>query len=345
MSEMRVIKPGLLTTVQDLGRWGFQSRGVPVAGPMDAYAHRLANALAGNHAGAATLEITLVGPELEFDDDRVVAVTGARFELTVADHQMPMPMQTAVAVSRGSRLKFGKRLSGARAYLAVAGGIAAAPVLGSRATHVTTAMGGIDGRALRAGDRVPIGPAQGPPDYLRQGLRRYAEASAKAEGGHNVQTAAGELPGNRGVRLQADHPTSPARLHVLPGPHSDYFSDEALRVLQAAPYTIDQQSDRMAFRLDGDAIPHARADLISDATPMGAVQILPSGLPILLMADRQTTGGYPQLAIVMTADLHIAGQLAPGDTVSFAACSAGDAMTALIAQERTLMNIEGRESA
>jgi antagonist of KipI len=316
MSEMRVIKSGLLTTVQDLGRWGFQSCGVPVAGPMDAYAHRVANALAGNHAGAATLEITLVGPELEFDDDRLVAVTGANFELTLSDH--PMPTQTAVDVSRGSRLKFGRRLSGARAYLAVGGGIAVAPVLGSRATHVTTAMGGVEGRALRAGDQLPIGAAQGPP-----------------EGGHYVRNAEGGLLGlSKG----------PAHLRVLPGPHSDCFPDAALRVLQAAPYTIDQKSDRMGFRLDGDAIPHTSADLISDATPMGTVQIPPSGLPILLMADRQTTGGYPQLAIVITADLHIAGQLAPGDTVSFALCSAADAMAALITQERTLMTIEGRES-
>jgi len=312
MSEIRVIKPGLLTTVQDHGRWGFQSRGVPVAGPMDAYAHRLANALTGNQAGAATLEITLVGPELEFDDDRIIAVTGANFELTVSDH--PMPVQTAFAVRRASRLKFGRRLGGARAYLAVGGGVAVAPVLGSRATHVTTAMGGVEGRALKAGDRLPLGPE----------ARR---AKVGMTGG------------------QVALPNGPARLRVLPGPHADYFSDASLRVLQAALYTIDQQSDRMGFRLDGDAIPYASADLISDATPMGTIQILRSGLPLLLMADRQTTGGYPQLAIVIAADLPIAGQLAPGDTVSFALCSVADAIAALIAQERTLMTIEGRESA
>jgi antagonist of KipI len=320
MSEIRVIKGGLLTTVQDLGRWGFQSRGVPVAGPMDAYAHRLANALAGNHAGAATLEITLVGPELEFDVDRIIAVTGAKFELTVGDR--PMPMQTAFPVSRGSRLKFGRRLSDARAYLAVGGGIAVTPVLGSRATHVTTAMGGVEGRALRAGDRVPIGS--------ERGRRVHLPTSLKPR-----RTAAGHAAFSKGR----------ARLRVLPGPHLDYFSGEALRLLEAATYIVDQKSDRMGYRLDGDAIPHESADLISDATPMGTVQILPSGLPILLMADRQTSGGYPQLAIVITADLHIAGQLAPGDTVSFARCSVADAMAALIAQERALMSIEGRGSA
>ena len=313
----------MLTTVQDLGRWGHQSRGVPVAGPMDAYAHRLANALAGNHAGAAMLEITLVGPELEFDDDRMVAVTGARFELTAADR--PVPMQTAFAVSRGSRVTFGRRLEGARAYLAIEGGVNVTLVLGSRATHVTTAMGGVEGRALKAGDRVPLG--------LRHGPGKAGLIMGPPTGGHHVPTGGG-------VRPEPDLRNRAARLRVLPGPHAEYFSGEALRVLQEAPYTLDQKSDRMGFRLDGNPIPQTGADLISDATPMGTVQILPSGLPILLMADRQTTGGYPQLATVISADLPIAGQLAPGDVVSFAVCSAADAMAALVAQERTLMAVE-----
>jgi antagonist of KipI len=310
MAELHIITPGMLTTVQDVGRWGFQARGVPVAGPMDAYAHRLANALVGNPVAAATLEITLVGPEIEFDDDRVVAVTGARFEVTRNGESMPM--RTAVAVPAGSRVKFGRRSAGARAYLAVAGGIAVRPVLGSRATHVITAMGGVDGRSLRAGDRLPLGPPGGAAPPRRQ----FAEDPAD------------------------DYLPTPAVLRILAGPHRDYFAGDALRVLQSAPYSVGGASDRMAFRLDGAPVSLIRTHMISDATTMGALQVPPSGLPILLMADRQTTGGYPQLAVVATADLRIAAQLAPGDAVSFVVCSPAVALTALIAQERALMTVE-----
>src|SRR5438034_442475 len=155
--NVRVIKAGMLTTIQDRGRWGLQSRGVPVAGPMDPVSHRLANALVGNDAGAATLEITLLGPELEFEAERVVAVTGAEFEMTLDNR--PVPMRAPFIVSAESRLRFGARRRGARAYLAIAGGIAIAPTLGSRSTHLISAMGRLDGRALRAGDHLPLGDA------------------------------------------------------------------------------------------------------------------------------------------------------------------------------------------
>jgi antagonist of KipI len=327
MAEMRVIKPGLLTTVQDRGRWGFQSRGVSVAGPMDAYAHRLANALAGNADDTATLEVTSVGPDLEFDDERVIAVSGAAFEVAVDGRSVPP--NRAFAVAPGSRLTFGRRLRGTRAYVAVAGGIAVTPVFGSRATHVGSRMGGLDGRALAAGDRLPLG------ERMRK--------QGPAEAGPHVPSDL-RPPIVRGVRLQPDFrpvPDGHARVRVLPGPQDDYFADDALRVLQASPYTIGQNSDRMGFRLEGARLRHSHgADIISDATPVGAVQVPASGLPILLMADRPTTGGYPKIATVIAADLGLAGQLGPGDTISFAVCSPGEALAALIAQERALMAIE-----
>jgi biotin-dependent carboxylase-like uncharacterized protein len=320
MADMRVIKPGLLTTVQDRGRWGFQSRGVPVAGPMDAYAHRLANALAGNTDDTATLEVTWVGPDLEFDDERVIAVCGAEFEVAVDGRSVPL--NRAVAVAPGSRLTFGRRLRGTRAYVAVAGGIAVTPVFGSRATHVGSRMGGLAGRALEAGDRLPLG------ERVRGAKRGRTPFSVSSP--------------EKGVRpLFKSVSDGRARVRVLPGPQEDYFAGDALRVLQASPYTIGQNSDRMGFRLEGARLTHSRgADIISDATPMGAIQVPGSGLPILLMADRQTTGGYPKIATVITADLGLAGQLGPGDTISFAVCSPGEALTALIAQERALMAIE-----
>jgi antagonist of KipI len=303
----------MLTTVQDTGRWGFQSRGVPVAGPMDPCSHRVANALVGNTRDAAVLEITLLGPELEFDSERIVAIAGAEFEVTLDGRSVPT--HAPFLVPSRARLKFGQRHRGARAYLAVAGGIATRPVLGSRSTHVISAMGGIDGRPLRGGDLLPL----------------FATTHQHAAG--TPVSAIVPLPEREG------------RIRVLPGPQHDYFTPDALDVLQSDPYVIRQDSDRMGFRLHGPVLKHARgADVISDATPLGVLQVPASGQPILLMADRQTTGGYPKIATVITADMAIAGQLSPGDAIRFSVCSPHDAMAALIAQEQALMALEPQQS-
>jgi antagonist of KipI len=307
---IRVIKAGILTTIQDRGRWGFQSRGVPVAGPMDPVSHRLANALVGNDRDAAALEITLLGPELEFESERVVAVTGAEFALTIDDR--PAAPSGAFVVAAGTRLRFGSRRRGTRAYLAVSGGIAVPAVLGSRATHVISAMGGVNGRPLRAGDRLPLGDS-------KRGWRTVAPPDEPL----------------------VDLPDGHARIRVLPGPQQEYFTADALDVLQSAPYRVGQNSDRMGFRLDGPRLTHIRGiDIISDATPLGTLQVPASGQPIVLMADRQTTGGYPKIATMVTADMAVAGQLGPGDTMAFEVCSPREAMAALIAQERWLLRLE-----
>jgi len=308
MNATYVLKAGMLTTIQDVGRWGYQSRGVPVAGPMDPCSHRLANALVGNDESAAALEVTLLGPELEFGDERIVAVAGAEFDLALDGR--PVPHLAPFLVSLGSHLRFGERRKGARAYLAMSGGIACPPILGSRSTHVLSGMGGINGRALKTGDLVPLNDA--PPARSPRG------------------------PASPIVPL----PEGRATVRVLPGPQADYFAADALNALQSAPYRITPQSDRMAFRLDGPRLMHARgADIISDATPLGVLQVPASGQPILLMADRQTTGGYPKIATVIAADLPIAGQLGPGDAIVFAVCSPREAMAALIAQERAVMKL------
>lgn len=305
-----VIKPGMLTTVQDGGRWGYQSHGVPVAGPMDPVSHRLANAVVGNPRDAAALEITLIGPEIEVESERILAVAGAEFDVIVDGR--PAPLGAAFIVAPGMHVRFGARHRGARAYLAISGGIAVPPTLGSRSTHVISAMGGFEGRPLRAGDRLPLGPV------------------ARASG------AATPLDGPI-VAL----PEKRARLRVLPGPQQDYFSADALDVLRSEPYTIASSSDRMGFRLTGPQLTHTRgSDIISDATPLGTLQVPASGQPILLMADRQTTGGYPKIATVIAADMAIAGQLSPGDEILFEPCSMKEAMAALIAQEQALLRVE-----
>lgn len=307
MATLRTIAPGMLTTIQDCGRWGWQSRGVPVAGAMDPWSHRVANALVGNAPSAATLELTLVGPAAEFDDERVVAVTGADFELTLDDRAVPM--NTAFVAAAKSLLRFGRRLAGARAYVAVSGGIDVPPILGSRSTHVTTHMGGMDGRPLRAGDVLPLGK-RGRTPFLRENWKK------------------GYDPFSTTIR-------------VMSGPQVEYFALDALDVLQLAPYIVTAQSDRMGFRLEGQTLAHARsADFISDTTPLGALQVPASGQPILLMADRQTTGGYPKIATVITADIGLAGQLAPGDSISFVVCSQREAIAALVSRERAVMEFE-----
>ena len=306
-----VLRSGLLTTIQDEGRWGWQHQGVPVAGPMDPRAHRLANALVGNSREAATVEATLVGPELRFEQEAWIAMTGGNLQPTLDGGDAPM--NAPVRCRAGSVLRFGARRSGARTFIAVDGGIRVPPVLGSRATHVPSGLGGIEGRALRAGDRLPL-------------ARRGADPSR----GRGVRGVA-RLPSVVGP------PPTGVRLRILPGPQADGFDPAAFDLLQQSRYTISPQSDRMGYRLSGGArLPAPAGEMISDVVFPGALQTPPSGEPILLMADRQTTGGYPQLAIVIAADLPLAAQLAPGDRVEFEACSRSEAMTALGAQEGQL---------
>ena len=306
MSAVEVLAPGLQTTVQDLGRWGHQSIGVPVAGPMDPFAHRLANALAGNERGAATLEVTLQGPTLRFSDARTVAIAGAQFDLFLDDVQVGT---SSFPVRPGGLLRFGERRRGTRAYVAVSGGIDVPLVLGSRSTHLPTRTGGLEGRALVRGDRLPLGAPVGP-----------------ARGRPGIETRSGD--------------EAPA-VRVLPGPQDDRFSADALAVLVSAPYYVTVDSNRMGYRLEGGALRHrAGADIISDATPMGSIQVPASGQPLLLMADRQTTGGYAKLATIISADIGVAGQAAPGDRIQFQVCSRADAVAALLARERPLLAVE-----
>lgn len=295
MKTLTVVRPGMLTTVQDLGRWGHQHQGVPVAGPMDWYAHRLANRLVGNPDEAAALEITLIGPELLAGGDVVCAVTGADFDLTCDDRSAPM--NASFVLRKGARLRLRSRRAGARATLAVAGGIDAETVLGSRSTSLISRMGPFGGRALIAGDVLGIG-----------------------ESGNVERRPPHILPLPRGG----------TRLRVLLGPHDARFGEEALRAFASSRYVVTQESNRMGYRLNGAVLAQTDAtEMLSDATPIGSLQILPSGLPILLMADRQTTGGYPKIATVITADLPLAGQLAPGDWIEFFPCSRSAAAEAL----------------
>jgi antagonist of KipI len=303
--SLQFIKAGLLTTVQDLGRFGHQESGVPVAGPMDAFSHRLANQLVGNDALAATLEVTLIGPEFIVDVATAIAVAGAHFEISCDDR--PVPTGASYSVRAGQRIKFGRVLQGARAYVAVAGGIQTAPVLGSRATHLVSRMGGLAGRALAGGDRVPIAAGISPrPQRKSPGLT---------------------LP-TRGRAL----------LRVMPGPQDHWFQRDAMKTIAGVSFRISPRSNRMGYRLQGPPLQRVReGELISEPVGIGAIQVPAAGEPILLMADRQTAGGYPKIGHVITADLPLAGQLAPGDFIEFVLCTRQEAVAALIARERQLL--------
>lgn len=302
---IRVAEPGLLTTVQDRGRWGSQDLGVPVAGPMDEVSHRVANLVVGNPPDCATLEVTLVGPTLEFFADTIFAVAGAEFELRLDTQSVPA--NTACRGGRGSRLRFGKRGTGARAYLAVAGGIDVPPVLGSRSTDLASGLGGLGGRALREGDHLDVGR-----------LRRQASGAPRV--------------------APLALPSGGATVRVIPGPDGDRFGRRALEVFGQVRFTLGPESNRMGYRLRGPSVELAKtAPFLSCATPVGTIQVPPSGQPILLMADRQTTGGYAKIATVISADVPVAGQLAPGDWVAFQVCERRAAVAALLAIEQALM--------
>lgn len=293
---IEVVKPGLLTTVQDLGRPGYRGVGVSLGGAADPFALRIANLLVGNPEDAAALEITLAGPELEFSVDAVVAIGGAAFA--------GLPSWRPIAVRAGERLRFGTAEQGCRGYLAVAGGIDVPVVLGGRGTSLRAGFGGLEGRALRAGDRLGIGPAAERP------FRGLALSPS----------------------LLPSYGPAPT-LRVLRGSEAAEFGE----ALGETAFTVLPQSDRMGVRLGGKALKRgADVDLPSTAVAPGTVQVPPDGQPIVLLADAQTIGGYPQAAHVIGCDLPLAAQLRPGDSVRFEEVSLADAHALAATRERDI---------
>lgn len=297
---IRVVDGGLLTTVQDLGRPGYQAFGISWAGAADEYALRLANWAVGNAPGAAGLEITLIGPRLLFTDEAIIAVTGA--DLGPRLNGDALPMWQPVRVPAGAALSFAGGSHGCRAYLAVTGGIDVPPVLGSRSTDLLGRFGGLDGRTLRAGDELPIGT--------------LADPSGRGQGGK---------PRLIPPELIPDYPEH-LEARVVLGPQEDHFTSEGLRVFLSSCYRVTPQSDRMGLRLEGPVIRHrGRADIISDGMPPGGVQVPQDGRPMVLLANRQTVGGYPKIATVVSADIWRLAQLRPGASVSFRAVTPEEA--------------------
>ena len=304
MSDLLVQEPGPLTTVQDLGRFGHLRVGIPTSGPMDRDAFVLGNRLVGNPDGAAGLECTLVGPRLELTDDRLVAVTGADVAPTL--NGAAMPAWQAVAAKAGDVLRLGPARSGVRAYLAVAGGLATPMVLGSRATYVRGRLGGLEGRALRKGDRLPLGAA--------------APAPARRVRAERVPAYGAEIT-----------------VAVILGPQDDRFTAAGIDAFLSGPYELLPQSDRMGARLKGPFIEHTRGhDIVSDGVPMGGIQVIGEGQPIVLLADRQSAGGYTKIATVCSFDLGRIAQLKPGGRLTFRRVTVAEAHAMLRDSRRAL---------
>ncbi len=304
-----VRRPGPQTTIQDAGRFGFQKEGVPVSGAADALSLALANRLAGNPPGAVALEILLMGLELEALDRGVVALAGA--DLGARLNGRPLVPGESFPFGPGDRLSFTGGERGCRAYLAVAGGIAVPAVLGSRSTDLLGRLGGMDGRPLRAGDVLCAGVPDAPPEALA-----------------GRRLGAGVAP----------DPAAEITVRALLGPQEDWFSREAVARFFSHPYAVAPASDRMGLRLEGPPVaPEGGRELLSEGTPPGSVQVPGDGRPIVLLAGCQTVGGYPKIATVISADLHLLGQARPGYTrVRFQAVSLAEAHAALAEEARLL---------
>jgi antagonist of KipI len=309
MSAIQIQTPGLLTTVQDLGREGFGPIGVSPSGAADPISLRLGNRLVGNLESAAGLEMTLLGGTFLFPKGAVLALTGSDFGaiLEGAAVALGKPFE----VQPGQTLHLGPTRSGARCYLCVQGGIAVAPFLRSASTHVLSGLGGFHGRPLREGDLLHIGPAT---KLFRK------------------RTLAPHI---------SEHLWSRKVLRVTPGPQVDWFSESSLRSFYASTYRVGEQSNRMGLRLEGALVlPRDTKEMITEGVSLGAVQVPAGGSPIILFVDQQTTGGYPKIANVISADLHRVGQLRPRDEIRFEQVTVETARSLLIEQEQLLASGE-----
>jgi antagonist of KipI len=309
--RLEVLQAGPLTTVQDLGRPGWGSIGVPTGGAADAPSLRIANRLVGNSDAAAGLEMTLAGPQILFAADTWVALTGSRFVATVGDD--PVPHATAFLVRAGQTLSIGRTLEGARSVLAVRGGLDVPLVLGSRSTFVAGGLGGMDGRPLRRGDRLSAGAidAGARTRAVREGLLPF----------HAAETV----------------------LRVILGPQIDAFSEAARETLLRGMYRVSTLADRTGIRLEGPRITHrGAADLLPEGIAPGGIQVPANGQPIVLGCDHPTTGGYAKIATVIAADLWRIGQAKPGDRLRFAAVEVSEARALYRRQEEQLRSaLEG----
>lgn len=341
MSAIEVLAPGLLTTVQDLGREGYGALGISPSGAADPLALRIGNRLVGNAEGAAGLEMTLLGGTFAFPDGAVAALTGSDFGAAL-DHELIVPW-TSFKAKPGQTLCLGPTRTGARCYLCVRGGMAVERFLGSASTHLLSGLGGHEGRALRKGDVLKIGEAAETKQKGTGSPARFVHSGSPLD----------SIP-SRKITAKALARLAPRKvLRVTPGPQSEWFPKAAQEVFYNATYCVSEEANRMGLRLAGPAISEgakgdasgkvrveasgkARGEMISEGVSLGAIQIAAGGMPIILFVEQQTTGGYAKIANVIAADLSSVGQLRPRDEIRFERVSFETARKLLIEQEELL---------
>jgi len=310
---IRILDAGPQTTVQDLGRTGRMRYGIPPSGPVDRFAFVLANRLLGNPDTAAALECTLMGPRFELTAAGAIAVTGADMPVTV--NGQDAPGWATIAVKSGDVVKLGAARTGVRSYVGFAGGLDVPLVLGSRATYLRGRIGGLQGRALRKGDELAILPS-------------------------------GSVNPRRVARRDIPDYTGEPTVRAVLGPQADRFTDEGLRALFGGLYEVLPQSDRMGSRLRGPRIEHARGhDIISDGIALGSIQVPGDGQPIVLLVDRQSTGGYTKAATICSSDIWRVGQARPGQWLRFQSIEVEEAHRLLRESDTALEAAVREESA
>jgi antagonist of KipI len=308
---IKVIKAGLLTTVQDLGRYGYRKDGMIVSGAMDTVALRTGNVLLGNPEQEAGIECTLLGPVVLFEAEQLVAVTGGDLSATIDGS--PVPMWRPFKVNKGSVLSFGRPVLGCRSYLTVCGGFDLPEILGSYATYLRAGIGGWKGRALKAGDVIPF-------------KKLYSSSD-------------GKFNWSPGQKMYPDYQGKTIR--VIKGPEFNLFTEKSIVSFFTEEFKISREADRMGYRLDGPVLQLSAAqEMLSAAVAFGTIQVPGQGTPIVLMADHQTTGGYPRIAQVVSADLTLLAQMKPGDSISFELITLDQAQELLLSAEQRLKQLK-----
>ena len=326
MRVIEVLEPGLLTTVQDLGREGYGPLGVSPSGAADAVSLRIGNRLLGNAEGEAGLEMTLLGGTFAFPEGAVLALAGSDLGATLEGK--PVEMWTPFEAKSKQVLRFGPTRSGARCYLCVRGGVKVQLFLDSASTHILSGLGGHKGRALKKGDVLTIG-------LTNWNEQKRTGKNACSTGG------AGKIVKRRLLGRALELLTPRRVLRVTPGPQSGWFPEAAQKSFYESTYRVAEESNRMGIRLQGAAIPApASGEMISEGVALGAVQVPEGGLPIILFVEQQTTGGYPKIANVISADFHSLGQLRPRDEIRFEQVDWKTARALLKGQEELMASKE-----